>query len=117
MNRPAILLVLLISLLWQSLAMARIGSTVNPLADLAHATLHWQEKAHHHNEDGSLQMDDSRESVQHVVIDHLNASLDIGAQSSHGFLPLGSATPDGQQGQLMPNPAFDGLLRPPRFRF
>ena len=107
---------MLIALLWQSVALARVGSTVNPLVDLEHATLHWQEKAHHHNADGSLHLDDSRESVQHVVIDHLNASLDMVADFSHGFLPLGSAAPDGLHGRPVPNPALDGLLRPPRFQ-
>ena len=116
MNRPAIILVMLIALLWQSVAMARVGSTVNPLVDLEHATLHWQEKAHHHNADGSLHLDDSRESVQHVVIDHLTASLDMVAESCHGFLPLGPTTPVGQHGQPVPEPALDGLLRPPRFQ-
>jgi hypothetical protein len=115
MKRPAIILAMLIALLWQSVAMARIGSMVNPLLDLEHATLHWQETAHHHDDDGSLHLDESRESVQHVAIDHLNASLDMGAQTAHGLLPLGSATPNGLQRQAVPNPALDGLLRPPRF--
>jgi hypothetical protein len=114
MYRPALVLFLLVALLWQSLAMARVGSTVNPLVDLEHATLHWQEKAHHHNDDGSLHLDESRESVQHVAIDHLTASLDMGAHTAHRFLPLAAAAPDGQHGQPMPDPALDGLLRPPR---
>jgi hypothetical protein len=114
MRRSAILLVLLCSMLWQSVAMARIGSTVNPLADLEHATLHWQGEAHHHHEDGSYHQDDSKESVQHVVTDHLNASLALAASSSHDFTPLVSAAPDGLHERLVPNPALDGLLRPPR---
>ena len=116
MRRSAILLVMLFAMLWQSVAMARIGSTVNPLADLEHATLHWQGVAHHHHEDGSYHQDDSKESVQHVVTDHLNASLALTAASWHDFTPLGSVAPDGLRERLVPNPPLDGLLRPPRFR-
>jgi hypothetical protein len=114
MRRSAILLVMLFAMLWQSVAMARVGSTVNPLADLEHATLHWQGEAHHHHEDGSYHQDDSKESVQHVVTDQLNASLALAASSSHDFTPLGTAAPDGLHERLVPNPALDGLLRPPR---
>lgn len=116
MRRSAILLVMLFAMLWQSVAMARIGSTVNALADLAHATLHWQAEAHHHHDDGSYHLDDSKESVQHVVIDHLNASLALAAASLHDFPPLGSAAPDGLRERPVPDPALDGLLRPPRLR-
>jgi hypothetical protein len=114
MRRSAVLFVMLLAILWQSVAMARVGSTVNPLADLEHAALHWQGEAHHHLEDGSYHQDDSKESVQHVVTDHLNASLALAASSSHDFPPLGSAAPDGLHERLVPNPALDGLLRPPR---
>lgn len=116
MHRSAVLLVMLFAMLWQSVAMARVGSTVNVMADLAHATLHWQAEAHHHHEDGSYHQDDSKESVQHVVTDHLNASLALAAASSHDFTPLGSVAPDGLRERLVPSPALDGLLRPPRFR-
>ena len=105
---------MLLATLWQSVAMARVGSTVNPLADLEHATLHWQGEAHHHHEDGSYHQDDSKESVQHVVTDHLNPSRALAASASHAFTPLGSAAPADLHKRLVPNPALDGLLRPPR---
>lgn len=107
---------MLLAVLWQSVSMARVGSTLNAMADLEHATLHWQEEGHHHHEDGSYHQDDSNESVQHVVTDHLNASLAIAGLSSHDFPPLGSAAPGGLHETLVPNPTLDGLLRPPRFR-
>jgi hypothetical protein len=116
MQRTAILLVMLFAMLWQSVAMARIGSTVNALADPAHATLHWQGAAHHHHEDGSYHQDDSKESVQHVVTDHLNASLALTAATSQNFMPLRSVAPNGLNERLAPSPALDRLLRPPRFR-
>jgi hypothetical protein len=116
MRRSVTLLIVLFAMLWQSVAMARVGSTVNVLADMGHAALHWQEAGHHHHEDGSYHQDDSKESVQHVVTDHLNASLALAGFSSHDFLPSVSAAPDGLHEQRVPNPALDGLLRPPRSR-
>lgn len=107
---------MLMAILWQSVAMARVGSTVNAMADLTHASLHWQGEAHHHHDDGSYQLDDSKESVVHVMTDHLNASLALAA-SLHDFPPfLGSAAPDGLHAQRLPNPSLDGPLRPPRRR-
>ena len=114
MHRCAVLLVMLFALLWQSVAAARVGSTVNALADVEHATLHWQDETHHHHEDGRYHQDDSKESVQHVLTDHLNASLALAASCSHDVLCLGSAAPVARHERLVPEPALDGLLRPPR---
>ncbi|MCY7308544.1 MAG: hypothetical protein LH632_20900 [Rhodoferax sp.] len=116
MRRTAVLLVMLFAMFWQSLAVARIGSTVNALADLEHTALHWQGKSHHHHGDGSYHLDDSKESAQHVATDHLNAPLEMAAPSSHDFPPLGQAAPGGLHETPLPNPTPDGQLRPPRSR-
>ena len=116
MRRSAVLLVMLFAMLWHSVAMARIGSTVNVLADLEHATLHWLEEAHHHHEDGSYHQDDSKESVQHMVTDHLNASLALAGATSPDVPSLRSAAPDGMREQCVPSPALGCLFRPPRLR-
>lgn len=105
---------MLLSMLWQSVAMARVGSTVSATADLSHALLHWQGEAHQHHDDGSYELDDSSESLQHAMTDHLNASLALAVAGPHPFPPLGSAAPDGLHAQGLPNPSLDGLLRPPR---
>jgi len=107
---------MLVAMLWQSVVMARIGSTVNALTDKEHAALHWQEEGHHHHEDGSYHLDDSNESALHVVMDHLSPSLAMATPSSHDFPPLGSAAPVGLHETPVPNPTLDGLLRPPRSR-
>ncbi len=114
MRRSTVLLVMLFAMLWQSVALARVSPTMNALADLEHAALHWQEEGHHHHDDGSYHLDDSNESTQHVVTDHLSASLAMAAPSSHDFPPLGSAAPGGLHETLVPSPTLDGLLRPPR---
>ncbi|MDO9093869.1 MAG: hypothetical protein Q7U99_14680 [Rubrivivax sp.] len=107
---------MLLALFWQSVALARPGSTVNALADMAHAALHWQEEGHHHHEDGSYHLDDSNESVQHVLSDHLSATVALLATASHALPSLGSAAPGGLHRAPVPDPALEGLLRPPRLR-
>ena len=116
MRRSAVLFVILFGMLWQSLALARVGSTVNVLADAGHAALHWQGESHHHHGDGSYHLDDSKESAQHVVTDHLNASLAMTTPSSQDVSPSGSAAHSGLHETLVPTPILDGLLRPPRTR-
>ncbi len=107
---------MLFAMLWQSVALARAGSTVNALADMVHAALHLQEEGHHHHEDGSYHLDDSPESVQHVISDQLSSSAALLAYASPEFPPPGSAPPGGPQDARVPDPDPQGLLRPPRSR-
>lgn len=107
---------MLLAMLWQSVALARAGSTVNALVDMQHTALHWQEEGHHHHEDGSYHLDDSNESVQHVLCDHVCASAALPVSASHDFPPLGSAAPGCLQKAPVPDPDPEGLLRPPRSR-
>ena len=116
MRLTAVLLVMLFAMLWQSVALARVGSTVNVLADLEHAALHWQEEGHHHHDDGSYHLDDSNASAQHVLSDHVSATAALMVAASHDFPPLGSAAPSGLHETRVPDPTLDGLLRPPRSR-
>lgn len=114
MRRTAVLLTMLFAMLWQSVALARIGSPVNPLADLEHAALHWQGAGHHHGDDGSYQVDNSSESIQHVVTDHAGAPLALASSPSQAFLPVGSTTPASLDNLAVPDPTLGRLLRPPR---
>ena len=91
MRRSAILFFMLFAMLWQSVALARVGSTVNVLADLEHAALHWQEEGHHHHDDGSYHLDDSNDSAQHVLSDHVTATTALLVTVSHDFPSLASA--------------------------
>lgn len=116
MRKSALVFFMLFAMLWQPVAMARMGSTVNLLADPEHAALHWQGPGHHHHEDGSYHLDDSNGSAQHVVADHLSASVDMAAPASDDVPPQGSTVPGGLRTTVVPNPTLDGLLRPPRLR-
>lgn len=116
MRRLPILLVMLFAMLWQSVALARVGSTVNALTDMAHTALHWQEAGHHHHEDGSYHLDDSPESAQHIVCDHVSALAELPVSPSHDFPPLTSALPGGLHQAHVPDPDLKGLFRPPQAR-
>ncbi|OGA99552.1 MAG: hypothetical protein A3E25_12650 [Burkholderiales bacterium RIFCSPHIGHO2_12_FULL_69_20] len=114
MRRSAVLCLLLFAMLWQSVAMARVGSSVNVMTDLEHAALHWQEESHHHRDDGSHQLDDSNESMQHVLNDHVSATTALLVTVTQAVPPLGSAAPGGLRAIAVTSPVLDGLLRPPR---
>jgi hypothetical protein len=114
MRRTAVLVFLLLAMLWQSAAYARAGSTVSVLADPDHAALHWLEKGHHHHDDGSYHLDDSKASAQHLLCDHVTATSALLLAASRDFPPLGSAAPTGRHERRVPDPPLEGLLRPPR---
>lgn len=114
MRRAAVLVFVILAMFWQGMALARPGSSVNALADLAHASLHWQEAGHHHHDDGSYHLDDSKESVQHVMADHLSTSAALFGASAQAFPPAASTSPRGLHEGPPPHPFLDGLLRPPR---
>lgn len=116
MRRSVVLFIMLFAMLWQMVAVARPGSTLNALADLEHSALHWQDEGHHHHEDGSYHRDDSNASAQHLLCDHVSATAALMFTACHHFPPLGSAAPGGLHETPVPNPTLDGLLRPPRSR-
>jgi hypothetical protein len=116
MRRTVVLLLVLFAMLWQNAALARPGSTMYVLADLEHAALHWQEEGHHHHDDGSYHVDDSNESVQHVIADHVTASAAIMGSTDQDFPSAPSDSPSGLHERPAPHPFLDGLLRPPRLR-
>lgn len=116
MRRSAIILVMFFSMLWQAMAWAQPTSTVNLLADLEHAAMHWQDEFHHHHDDGSYHRDDSQASKFHVFSDHLSVAIALFPASSQNFLPIGSARPCCHRFASVPDPFLDGLLRPPRLR-
>lgn len=103
-------------MLWQAMALAQPTSTVNLLADLEHAAMHWHEEPHHHHDDGSYHRDDSLASKFHVFSDQLTVATALLPASSQNFLPIASARPCCHHSASVPDPFLDGLLRPPRLR-
>jgi hypothetical protein len=112
-KKTGVLVALLMAMLWQSVALARVGSTVNALADLQHASLHRQDEGHHHHDDGSYHLDDSDESARHLMADHSPASA-ILASASPAVAFLGGGSHGMREARAGPHPFLDGPLRPPR---
>jgi hypothetical protein len=114
MRRGFGLLLLLLSLLCQSVVMA--GGRALPIEgeDLAHTVLHWQDEAHHHHDDGSYHFEDSGEALAHVQLDgavHLTALL--GPDLSIGTA-ITAAAPTSVYALHLPTPPPQPLRRPPR---
>ena len=116
MRRSVVLFVMLFSMLWQAMALAQPTSTVNLLADLEHAAMHWQDEPHHHHDDGSYHRDDSQASKFHVFSDQLTVATALLPASSQNSLPIASARPCCHRSASVPDPFLEGLLRPPRLR-
>lgn len=114
MGRIAVVVVVLVAMLWQSVALARIGSSVNVLADMEHAALHWQDQAHHHQDDGTYQRDDSGDAVQHLLGDPVGSTTALLVATVQVAPALRSAAPAGLQQARLIDPTLDGPLRPPR---
>lgn len=116
MRRLLVLFVTLISLLCQSMAVARVDSANSSPADLEHSSLHWQATGHHHHHDGSFHQDQSDESLQHVSGDHVGGHVELLGSISHALPPAGSVLPSEWHDAAVPDPFSDGLLRPPSLR-
>ena len=113
MQRVVTLFAILVAMLWQSAAFARVGATVDALADSGHAALHWQGEAHHHHDDGSFAIDESEESARHLMADHTSATALLPLVSA--MLPrLGDRAPRPGYMRVSPHSFLDGPLRPPR---
>lgn len=113
MRRLLTVVLLLLSLGWQAFAIAGVPPGTQPGEDAGHALLHWTEEAHHHHDDGSVTVDRSEESVEHV---QLGAAPGIGlltdsAWHTHAVVaepPRELAPP------APPWPVLPGLRKPPR---
>lgn len=104
---------MVVSVLWQSVAMAGLAPAAQATTDSAHRLLHWQGKAHHHHE-SNITVDDSHESTHHVALDDGAQALALTSnfavpQVLIEHAPLPTFTRTG-----IPSPELTGLERPPR---
>lgn len=114
MSRSLVLVVMVLSLLWQAASFVRGDVASGPVADLAHAALHWQDEPHHHHDGGAYHLDDSAESARHALSDPGNVSTTLCEAFSQDFAPAGTSAPCGAHARPAAHPFLDGLLRPPR---
>ena len=68
MHRHFVPFILLLALLWHSVAYAS-SAMVMQLDEVEHAGMHVLSEDHHHADDGSAQKDDSAESKLHMAAD------------------------------------------------
>jgi hypothetical protein len=113
MKRVATITLLLIAMLWQSVGMTRAGAW-SPVSDLVHTVMHWQNEGHHHHDDGTYHVDDSTESVQHLIADHSSATVGLLTSAPTELPVMRSASPDVRLERPGPSPFLGGPLRPPR---
>lgn len=114
MHRRVTAVLILLVLLWQSVAVAAPGWAFSQVQDLAHSVLHWSAGAHHHHDDGSHHQDDSAESVQHVIADAGVHAATLLARARSDFPGLDGSSPAMTTDALRPPPYLDGPHRPPR---
>ena len=115
MFRPFLVLLILLSVLCKPYAWAGQTPHEPRLAGAAsHLALHAQKKAHHHHDDGSIGVDDSRESIKHVAMDGASgAVVDFSPNPFAAFGDFASGLQVGEQ-RPAPEPFLPGLKRPPK---
>lgn len=87
MTRALVLLAML-CLLGQSMSYAGLSVVMAPQEVHGHEELHFHGVAHHHAVDGALQLDDSVESVEHMLEDRAS----FPALHPAGFFPTAAHT-------------------------
>lgn len=113
MLRLATTAVLMLALVLQLVSAAVPTQVCHHAHDWDHAALHVQNVSHHHHDADSFHLDESSESIAHVLADHVSFSALLadariaapiregGERHAHVF-------------RAAPQPPPDGLLRPPR---
>lgn len=114
MRRSFLALLLVASVLFQSMASAGQGALAHAAEGLAHAVMHWEKTPHHHHDDGSAHEDESDQSSRHLQAD--NALGFVALPSFIAAAPLAAFTPLALRLGISPIPAPvpDGPNRPPR---
>lgn len=114
MRRMFSALLLLAVLVWQTVSVAEQGPLRKHSEEQAHAQLHWQQTEHHHHDDGSVQMDDSAESIQHLVADAALSFVAIWSSASTQVDFFRPPPPASSAAAGIPDPNPERIKRPPR---
>jgi hypothetical protein len=114
MGRSLVVVLLVVSAFWQMLAVGGRPGGLSTPREAAHALLHWQGQAHHHHDDGSVTLDGSEESVQHVALDGVLAVNSPWSEPAVSLPPAASAYSTAADEVSGPWPYLDGPRRPPK---
>jgi hypothetical protein len=114
MRRIAVVFCLVAGLLAQGFALAGQISSRAGDGGMLHVGLHLDSVAHHHEADGSIRQDQSKQSHQHLQSDccmQLLGALPVtvALASLPRARPLAESAPQGHD-----SPFLEGLRRPPR---
>lgn len=102
------------SMLWQSMATAQVDAALPNSAEWVHSVLHWEAEGHHHHDDGSWHLDDSAESIHHVMCDHLSNPVALPQSVVHTQVQGAQMSAPSYVRSGLPAPHLEGPLRPPR---
>jgi hypothetical protein len=114
MRRSFLTLLVVASILFQSMASAGQGLVEHISQGLDHAVMHWEKTAHHHHDDDSFHQDQSDQSSRHLQADN---ALTVVALPSFAFQETRVAVPilvNASTASVTPAPVLDGPTRPPR---
>ena len=115
MRKAPTVLLLMISLLWHTFAMAQAGLQYGHGDGAAHVVLHLEKEPHHHHDDGTFHQDDTDESVKHVYADSCANTAAFVPTHAPSVAREGCAL---TQSSSVPirhdSPILEGPRRPPR---
>lgn len=114
MLRPARALLLLLAMVWQTLACLSPWAVAAQAALVAHAALHAQADAHHHHDDQSLHLDDSNAGTPHAHADPSLQPPGLLPGQAPAVMPLALAAPPSRAEHSGRPPLLAGLFRPPQ---
>jgi len=114
MVRKVFSLLLLLSVFWQSMAMAGSVAALESMEASSHAVQHWQDSGHHHHDDGMQHAGDSDGTVQHMHAESGGSSAGLVTLGWRGVVALRPATPAALADPPHPSPHLKGPLRPPQ---
>jgi hypothetical protein len=116
MQRLLTALFLVLCLCWQGLACAGADVLLADEHHLAHAALHFEGAAHHHDnhQDGGIHLDNSPASVHHLMEESCAFALGITSVVPLWLPTLKLDMPVASIASAAPPPFIDGLERPPR---
>lgn len=113
MRRPLKALLLIAVMLWQTLAWVTPFGVQAQGEQMAHMTVHQQDRDHHHHDDESLHLSSDSDSAEHLHADDGFQPAGLSAVwADTGFPPLPGMPPVAD----VKSPAtvfLEGLLRPP----
>ena len=113
MSRGFRALILLIVLLWQSMAMFGSVTVAQRAGELEHMAVHCQDAQHHHHADQALHMDDDGAGLQHLHADAGTNTAGLLTTVIPALARIRSMSPPETTHAIWLSLTLEGPLRPP----